>query len=138
MMRERNRLRPLQMGVTGQQSVRVAFAKARQRPLERLQFGQEAVGFFPEPQANIESHLVVTRAASVKLCPCGRTAGQFRLDVHVDVLELRPPAELARLGFAADAVEPTGDGAKVGAAEQARFVEHYWTGLRTPHRLPAQ
>jgi hypothetical protein len=93
MMREENRLRPLQMRVTRQKDLRIFARQRQQRRLQGTQGAAQIDDLIAQPHAHIQGDLVVARAAGVELGPGGRPPGQFRLDVHVDVFQGRIPGE---------------------------------------------
>ena len=65
-------------------------------------------------EARVSGHLVIARAGGVQLGTCGAdAAGQFALDVHVHVLELLTPAELARIDVGLDAAQTALNGVEL-------------------------
>ena len=113
-MREINGLGALQMGVTGDDHLRVAFAQPDEGALQPGDFAEQRDDFIAQPEAHIKRHLVIARAAGVQFCAGGHAAGEIRLDVHVDVLEFGIPGKLPGGDFASDLFQATGNGPEFG------------------------
>ena len=99
MVRERHGLRPLEMGVAGDEDFAVGLRRRENRPAGFADSRQQVRTGLPKKQTHIQRHLVVAAAGRVEL-GCRRHPLRERLlDVHVDVLEPGIPRELPCLDF---------------------------------------
>ena len=89
-MRQIDRLRPLQMRVARDDHFPLPLAQPHQRALQEHDLPLQLRDLLPQPKPHIQRHLVVARAAGVQLGPRRHAARQRRLDVHVDIFQLRP------------------------------------------------
>ena len=137
-MREINRLRALQMGVSGNQKVGVLFAQFDQRALERADFPGEFKDFVAQPHPQVERHLIVARTAGVKLRARGYAPRQLRFDVHMDILQRRLPLKLSLCNLPADVVESFDNGQLLLLGEHADFAKHRRVGDGTEDVLAPQ
>ena len=78
----------------------------------------------PASWPKVERHLVVARPAGMQLRPGRHPPRQLGFDVHVDVFELRFPAELAGGNLPVNGIQPFDDGAKFRPREQPGLVQH--------------
>jgi len=69
-----------------------------------MDFRHDLTDLIPEPEPQVERHLVVTRTPGMKLRAGWHTASQLRLDVHMNIFQLGLPLELTGLDFLADGV----------------------------------
>ena len=91
----------------------------------------EGVDRLAHPEPEVGGDLVVARTGGVQASRRGADEiGEPALDVHVNVLESAREREFARLDFALDLVQSSGDGVGVGALDDALFGEHGDVGLR--------
>ena len=96
-------LRDLQVREAGHDGIRLLLGFVDYLGLHRRQCGGDAVHGLTHEQAHIGGHLVVSRARRVQLlADLADALGQTRLDVHVHVLELDGPLEVARLDVGLD------------------------------------
>ena len=102
-VRERHRLRDLQVGEAGQDGLGVRRGDLDQRALQLGEQGGDQVDLVAQPEAHVGRDLVVARAAGVQaLAGIADELDQARLDVQVHVLEVDLPVELAALDLLAD------------------------------------
>ena len=105
-MRGQDRLRPLEMGVAGQDHVGVVIAAADQRPLQGRQPLVDPVDRPADPQPQVGGHLIVSAAGGVQFSShVAEPVDQRPLDVHVDVFQFGAEGESALLNFLADFLE---------------------------------
>lgn len=124
MVREINRLGALEMRVAGDDDGEIFRAEGDERFLQRANFLGEQGDLVAQPEADVERDLVVARAAGVELRAGGNALRQFRLEVHVDVLEFRLPPEFSGGDFLADLFEAGADGLQFRRGEHADLGEH--------------
>ncbi len=67
MVGQGQRLGPLQMGVTGNQGVKVLLGMAKERALKPQQSGIDGIDLLAQPEPQIRSNLVIAAAAGVQL-----------------------------------------------------------------------
>ncbi len=127
-MREINRLRPLQMSVSGNQEVSVLFAQLDQRELQQADFPGEFEDFVAQPHPHVERHLIVARTGRVQLRAGGHAPRQLRFDVHVDVLQLRLPVKLSLRNLPANVVESFDNSHLFLLGEHADLAKHGCVG----------
>ena len=102
-MRRQDRLRPLEVGVAGQDHVEVAVAPADKRPLESRQLLLHAIDRPADPKAEVGRDLIVAAAGGMEFASrIAQPLDQRPLDVHVNVFELDPEGELPLLNFPAN------------------------------------
>jgi len=128
---EEDGLRPLEMGVTGDEGPAVARHAVEQDPNELAQgplhFGQPPL----EPQAHVGGDLVVARARSVQPPPgVTHQLDQTRFHRHVDVLVLRAGLPDALGQLFPDLPEPARERLAVLGGDDAGFGEHGGVGQR--------
>ena len=110
MVGEQDRLAALQVGVAGDDRIRVSLGTAQQRRLEPAQELGELVEGIPAIHAHVECDLVVARACGVQLgTGVADAPRQLRLDVHVDVLEGDIELEIPGGDVFLDPLEPASD-----------------------------
>ena len=129
-MRQIDRLCPLQMGIARDNDVPLAQAKPHQGALEQSNLALETGDFLSQPEAHIECHLVVARPAGMQLCPRRHPLRQGGLDVHVDVLQLRPPPEPAGGDLFADGIQAFDNASQFPLGQQAGLLQHGGVGHR--------
>ncbi len=123
-MAEEDRLGGLGVGRTRQDGVALALGQADQGILELEERPIEPVDRPARPQPQVGGDLVVPRAPGMQLAgDRPEPFGQRRLEVQVDVLEGRVPAQLAVLDIAPETGEPVDQGRHLGRAEDARPAE---------------
>ena len=86
-----DRLGALQMGVAGNHDAVILLAQRNEGALESGNVAEQLGDFIAQPEADVKGHLVVARAGGVQFGPGGNPTSQLRLDIHVDVLQLRLP-----------------------------------------------
>ena len=138
MMSEINRLRPLQVGVSGNQKVGVFLAQLGQRHLEQTDFRRELEDFLAQPHPHVERHLIIARTGGVKLRAGRHAPCQLRLDVHVDVLQLRLPLKLSACDLPANVVESFDNGHLFLLGEDTDLAKHRRVGDGTKDVLSPQ
>ncbi len=105
-VRGQDRLRPLDVGIAGQDHVGVGVAAADQRPLQGHQPLVDPVDRPADPEPQVGGHLIVSAAGGVQFSPhVAEPVDQRPLDVHVDVFEFGAERESALLNFLADFLE---------------------------------
>ncbi len=114
----------LEVGIAGQESIGVLCGELGQGVLEGTDFLLEREDFLEGPEAHVQGDLVIAGAAGMEFGAGGCTAGEFRLDIHVDVFEFDFPLELAVGYFTSDGVEVFGDGFDFGGGKDSDFGEH--------------
>ena len=124
MMREINGLRALQVSVAGNDYVRIAFAERDERALQSGDVAEERDDFFAQPEAHVERHLIIARAAGVQFRAGGNPPGQLRLDIHMHVFEFGLPLELAGGDFPANLFQSPGNGGQLGPGQHTDITEH--------------
>jgi hypothetical protein len=105
-MREVNGLGALQVRVTGDDDIAVLCAEFHERFLQAANLLGQVCDLVAQPHADIEGHLVITRAGGVELGAGGYALGQLGLDVHVHVFEFFLPLEAAVIDLAPDLFQP--------------------------------
>ena len=130
MVGEEHGLGPLKMGVAGDHRLGMPSPQLDQGTLEVAHLAFEQDDLVPEPQPDVEGDLVVARAGGVELRGGRHAAGQLRLDVHVDVLQLRLPLEGSRLDFGAQGVQTGDDLLPFLAGEHPDRLQHRGVGGR--------
>ena len=138
MMREINGLRALQMRVAGNQHVGIFSAERDEGALQVGDFAEQRRDFVAQPEADVEGDLVVARAGSVQFSADGNALREFRLDVHVDVLEFGLPFEFAGADFQADFVQSARDGNLFRFGQHADFSQHGGVRERTQDVVPPE
>ncbi len=95
-----------------------------------------------EPEPHGGGDLVVAAAAGVELGAGGTARGQLRLDVHVDVLEVGAPLELAAIDLRADFLQPVDDDLQFARLEHPDLRQHLRVrdaaGDVVPVKLPVE
>ena len=127
-MREINRLGALQMRVAGNNHVRIFRAEFDERFLQAAKFFGKFRNLVAQPHPNIQRDLVIPRTSRVEFRSGGNALGQFRLDVHVDIFELRFPLEIAVGDFLPDLFQPFFDLRQLRFRQHADFLEHRGVG----------
>ena len=129
MMRQRHRLRPLEVGVAGNEHVAVRLGHGQQRAPGFVELRLQDRARLLEEEPHVGGHLVVAAAGGVKPGGGGHTLRQRLLDVHVHVLQPGIPAEPARFDLAQDFIQPRADGVAVFFGDEAGVREHGRVGL---------
>ena len=131
MVRQEDRLGPLQVGIARQDRLAVTLGQEEQGALNVADGRIEPVDVSQRPEPQIRGDLVVPAAGRVKP-PTGRTdrCRQLVLDVHVNVLELHLPLEAVGLDGGANLRESGLDGQKIVDGEDALRREHPGVGQR--------
>ena len=129
MMRQRHRLRPLEVGVAGNEHVAVRLGHGQQRAPGSAELCLQDRARLLEEEPHVGGHLVVAAAGGVKSGGGGHTLRQRLLDVHVHVLQPGTPAEPPRFNFAQDFIQPRTDGVAVFFGDEADVREHGGVGL---------
>src|SRR5689334_21704917 len=94
MMRKIDRLRSLKMRVARNDYIQVALGQAQESLLQFANLRLKRYDFIPQPESDVQRHLVVPRPGSVQLGARWITRRQSRLNDHVNVLEIGIPLEL--------------------------------------------
>ena len=128
-MGEEDGLAALEVGVTGNDGVRAAFAGFDEGALEVSDIGGEAVDGVFAVEADIGGDLVIATAGGVEFGAGGSDAGgEVGLDVHVDVLEGGLELEVAVFDFVLDLEKAFFDGGAFAGGEDAGFFEAFGVG----------
>ena len=102
-MSKQHRLAPLQVGVTGNDSILAPLGGFHQGTLEGFDETNHCIDFIAAVQAHIQGYLVVATAGRVEFrASRPDAAGQLRLDVHVHVFQRLLPLEATRIDFRFD------------------------------------
>ena len=122
MVTDGDRLGALQVRITGNAHLRILGSFLHQGPLHILEQLQCFVNLSAAVQARIGGHLVIAGAGGVQLGTGGPdAAGQLAFDVHVHILELHAPAEVAGLDVGQDLLQAVGNGIELILREHAGF-----------------
>lgn len=106
MVREKHRLRVLQVREAGHDRARMGVGLRDQRPLKMAELRDQGVDFAAQVEPDIERDLVVAAAGrSERARPLRRAFNERALDVHVDVFHRDVVAELPGVDAALDPVE---------------------------------
>ena len=109
-VREIDRLRPLQVGIAGNEHVAIGRGQFDQGALRGPEQGAERVAFVAEVEAEIQGDLVIAAAGGVQLrAGVADPLGQLGLEVHVDVFEFGLEREFPRLDLRADLAQTCRD-----------------------------
>ena len=138
MMRQVNRLGTLQMGVTRNDHFTAAPAQFNQGALQRLNLPGQRDGLLAQPKPHVERDLVIARATGVEFGARCHPARQRRLDVHVHVLQLRPPVKSPGRDLSRDGVQPFDNRAQLRPGQQPGFPEHSRMGYRARDVVPPE
>ena len=105
MVAEGDRLGRLEMGEARHHGAGEGGGAVGQHGLEGVHLLVELVDRIPDPEAEVDRHLVVARAGGVQATGVWPDdLGQARLDIHMDVLEGARERESAGLDFLLDLV----------------------------------
>ncbi len=125
MMRERHRLRALQMRIAGHDRRDVAPRKPNQRRAQLSNQVDHTGNFVAEIEPHVESDLIVARAPGVQLAPgLANQRDQPALDREVDVFVGDIELEASIRDFTFDALESADDRAQLVRLEQSDLREH--------------
>jgi hypothetical protein len=105
MVGEEHRLCSLEVGIAGDEHLGVFLSQTKEGSLKALDLGLQGRYLVKQPQAHVEGHLVVAGPASMEFGAGGGSPSESCLDVHMDVFEVGPPLEAARLDLPADCLE---------------------------------
>ena len=106
-MRRQHRLGSLEMGVAGENHIRISVTAADEGPLQLDQLRVNVVDGVADPQPEIGRDLVVSAAPRMQLSPdISEAIDQRLLDVHVDVFQVGSQLEVAGLDFCANFEQP--------------------------------
>ncbi len=129
-VRERDRLRALQVRVAGQDGLLVLARAGDERALEPAERRVAAIAGGDDEEPLVERDLVVAAAAGVQVAGVGADElAEPPLDVGVHVLERRVEADLARRELGADLVEGGHDPARHRLRHDPLRGEHGDVGL---------
>src|SRR6185369_11116478 len=124
-VRERDRLRDLQVREAGQDGLGVLRCELDERALHVAEQHADRLDLLAQPQPHVGRDLVVARAAGVQLLTgVAGELDQARLDVEVDVLEIDPPLERLLLDLFGDLRHAAADRGEVGCGDDAAVGEH--------------
>src|SRR5438045_6799612 len=112
------------MRVARNHDLAVLCREVHERSLQLLNFTPQSCDLISQPEPHVERDLVVARASGMKLGPSGNAPGQFRFDVHVNILKLWFPGELAGGDFRSDLLQASLDFVQLSAADQPDLLEH--------------
>ena len=125
----RDRLGALQVRIARQDHIGVSLGEFHQS----LEQGDEGfiggVALVLDPEAHVGGDLVITRAGRVQLGGCRNALRERALDVHVHVLEVAAPLELAGRDLLGDGVEAAQNSVTLFLGQDARLGEHRGMGL---------
>ena len=132
-MREENRLRALQVRVAWHWRVQSVGRAVDQRRLDRREPCEDPGDGVLEVQPLVDRDLIVARPAGVELAADGADLLlEPPLDVHVEVLELRPEGERAVLDLPPHLGEPVEGLGELGWRQQAGALERAGPGFTGP------
>src|SRR5690625_4080678 len=138
-MGEAQRLGNLQVRVAGHDHVDVELGEVDEYLLQLEKLLLQLQVAAPEPQPEVGRHLVVAAACRVQLPAHGPDPlGECPLDVHVDILELDAPVEVAGLDLGLDLAQASHDLVNLGFAQDALFAQHRRVSHRALDVLQAQ
>ena len=124
MVSKEDRLGALEMRVAGNDHLGMTCTQLHQGSLERSQFAQEFFDLVTQPQAHVESDLIVPGTRRVQLGCSRHACGQFGLDVHVDVLQFLLPLELPRFDLHSNGLEAGDDVFALFGGEHSDLLQH--------------
>lgn len=129
MVREKHRLRPLQVGVARDEHVAMRRSDGERASLRAKDFFTQHGGGVLEPQPHVGRDLVVTAARRVELGRSRNPLGQRLLDVHVHILKLLIPFKPAGLNLGQNRIEARVDRRPLLNCDQAHVRQHRRVGL---------
>ena len=125
MMAEGDGLRPLQMGIAGENVGLVRLGLRRERGDERLRETDDLGCLASEIHAQIERDLIVPAARGVQLFPHVADAlGEHLLDKHVDVLGAHVKLQRAGIQIVQNALQRVDDALRVRLRDDLLCAEH--------------
>ena len=124
-MRKDDGLRPLQMGVAGDDEVLGRLRLPHDSADEPLDETDDFLALPAEIEPHVHRDLIVAAAGGVQLLArLADAGGELRLHEHVDVLRLGVDRERTGLDVRKDAFEPFRDLAELGIGDDAAAREH--------------
>ena len=124
-MRERHRLRDLEVREAGQDRLDVRRGDFDQHALQLGEQCADRLDLVAQPEPDVGRDLIVARAPGVQaLAGIAGELDQARLDVEVHVFEIDAPPEVSALDLLADGGEAALDGGKVGRRDHLRVGQH--------------
>ena len=124
-----DRLRALKVGVTRDDDIPFPLAKINERALQIFHFSKQALILIPQPQPQIQRHLVVPGAPRVQFRSRWRPPRQLRFDIHVDILKAELPRELAGFNLGSDLLQAAGDVPEFLFTKQTGLAKHGGVGF---------
>ena len=135
-MRERDRLRALQVCVAGHDRVQVRLRKIEQRLNQLIEQGAGFHARFARVHARIEHALVVPAAAGMQaLARFADPLGENGFDIHMNVFRLGGPLNFTRLRVGKNPLEPLDDLRCVLLRDDVLLAEHGGMGNGTQNIL---
>ena len=129
MVRERDRLRDLQMREARHRRGRVRGGQVQQPGAEVRELAVDGVDLVAQPQARVGGDLIIARARRVQfLAGVSHERRQPRLDVHVNIFKGGVPRQLARFDFALDSGEAVQHARMFVLVEHADRSQHVGVG----------
>jgi len=131
-VRQKNRLRLLQMRVAGHDGGDFLFGHADQLLLERIEQADQPVRLVAQVQPNIQRDLIVAAARGMQFC--ARVSGapdQLFFNGHVNVFVGGVENKTTLFHIGPDAFQPADDRLRVCAGNDARISQHRRMGNRT-------
>ncbi len=131
MMAQRDGLRPLDVRIAGHCVGSVLFAKVANDADEGSARLRGDVTGFPDDHPVQQRDLVVARTGGMQTAGCGANLrAKQRLDVRVNVFELRLPRHAASLDVGKHFAQSGDDRLRVGCGDDALFPQHPGVGHR--------
>ena len=117
----------------------VALGETDEFALQALEFLNEGIAGFAQPESKIKGDLVVAAAGRVELRASGADAfRQLRFDVHVDILEVHLELESALLDFGEDLAQAGLDFFKFLPGENACGLQRAGVGDASRDVMPVK
>ena len=132
-VRGEDRLRALQMGITGQDQVAVPLGGGDVGGLQGDEAGVDPVERVAGPELDVGGDLVVPAPSGMELpADVADPLDERRLDVHVDVFAFEREREVPRLDLVANRGQPARDLPALVGGDQTDRGEHRRVGDRPP------
>ena len=131
MVGQGQRLGPLQMGVTGNQGVKVLLGMAKERALKPQQSGIDGIDLLAQPEPQIRSNLVIAAAAGVQLfAERPQQFDQAALNGEMNVLGFQAWVEITRSSFLPNGFKAFDQLLTLLGADQVATAQHSGVGHR--------
>ncbi len=138
-MGQPNRLGLLEVRVPGQENLHRLLCPIEKDLVQPKDLPPDFIDDLPQIQTHVESHLIVPAARGVELSShVTDLLDEPRLDIHVDVLELRGKLEPSRPDLPGDFSQPFLDALRVPWRENPLMGKHPRVGNASQDILPEQ